>query len=138
MDYVFGASMLATRPFLEAVGPLFEGYFLYGEEHDWALRARGRFGLAYAPRSVVDHKAGVTAGSSRSSSQRSASSEYYLVRSRVLLARRFHPWWVPTVAAFAALGAARSWITGRRELASADVRALRDGLRASVEGPEGW
>ena len=48
MEYVSGASMLASRAFLENVGLMEESYFLYFEELDWALRARGKFDLAYA------------------------------------------------------------------------------------------
>lgn len=60
MRYVVGASMLVTRAFVQAIGPMAEDYFLYYEEIDWAQRARGRFGLGFAPDSVVYHKGGAT------------------------------------------------------------------------------
>ena len=48
LSYLIGASMLASRRFLETVGLLQPDYFLYFEELDWAARARGRFRLGYA------------------------------------------------------------------------------------------
>jgi GT2 family glycosyltransferase len=85
-DYVVGASMLVTRAMLETVGAMCEDYFLYFEEIDWALRARGRFSIAYAPRSRVFHKVG---GSSRRTASR--TSLRYLYRNRLLLMSRFYP-----------------------------------------------
>ena len=46
-DFVLGASLAVTRPFLETVGPMEDRYFLYFEEIDWATRAKGRFGIAF-------------------------------------------------------------------------------------------
>ncbi len=53
IDYVNGASMLASRAFLEEIGLMDESYFLYFEELDWAMRALGKFQLGYAKESVV-------------------------------------------------------------------------------------
>jgi GT2 family glycosyltransferase len=85
-DYVIGASMLVTREFVDQVGEMCEDYFLYFEELDWAERARGRFGMAYAPRSRVFHKVG---GSSRKSASR--VSLRYLYRGRVRFLSKFYP-----------------------------------------------
>ena len=95
-DYIVGASMMATRAFVEAIGPLSEEYFLYYEELDWAMRARGRFRLGYAPKSIVYHKEGRSIGSGRAA-QRSALSDYYSGRNRVLFMRRYFPWAMPAV-----------------------------------------
>lgn len=86
MAYVIGASMLVTRAFVEAVGPMCEDYFLYYEETDWALRAKGRFNLGYAPGSIVYHKVG-------GSSQRVASrtSMRFLYQNRLKFVARFLP-----------------------------------------------
>jgi len=95
---VLGASVLATRQFLRVIGLMNEEYFLYFEEQDWAARARGRFTLAYAPDSIVYHKEGAsTAGQSRSPETRSALSDYYSIRSRILFTRNYFPWSLPTV-----------------------------------------
>jgi len=77
MAYVVGASMLVRRSFLEQVGLLNEEYFLYFEELDWAIRALGRFTLAYSPLSVVYHKEGRSIGSSSRREERSSASERY-------------------------------------------------------------
>jgi GT2 family glycosyltransferase len=97
MDYVLGASMLVTRTFVETIGPMSEDYFLYYEELDWAMRARGRFTLAYAPDSLVWHKEGATIGSSAAPDRRSAVSDYYGARSRLVFMRRYFPWRMPSV-----------------------------------------
>ena len=86
MRYVVGASLLISREFFRDVGPMCEDYFLYFEEIDWALRARGSYGLAYAPLSRVYHKVG---GSSMKYESR--SSLRYLYRNRLRLIGRFFP-----------------------------------------------
>lgn len=88
--YVVGASMLVTSAFLDAIGPMCEDYFLYFEEIDWAVRARGRFGMAYAPRSRVFHKVG---GSSVKQASRLALR--YLYRNRLVFIARFFPQSLP-------------------------------------------
>jgi GT2 family glycosyltransferase len=97
MDYVLGASMLATRGFVEQIGLLNEEYFLYFEELDWAMRARGRFRLGYASASIVYHKEGRSIGSSSSAASRSALCDYYGGRNRLLFMRRYFPLFLPAV-----------------------------------------
>lgn len=84
--YVVGASMLVSVPFLQQVGLMCEDYFLYFEELDWAVRAQGRFTLAYSPASLVYHKVG---GSS--SKVASVGSMGYLYRSRLKFVARHYP-----------------------------------------------
>lgn len=62
MDYVVGASMLVGRTFLDTVGLMDDGYFLYYEEIDWAARMPPRMRLGYAPKSVIYHHEGGTTG----------------------------------------------------------------------------
>jgi len=97
MDFVNGASMLASRAFLENVGLMDESYFLYFEELDWAMRARGKFELGYARESVIYHKEGATIGSHADRMKRSLLSEQFLTRNRVLFTKRFLPWALPSV-----------------------------------------
>lgn len=89
MSYVVGAAMLVRREYLEQVGLMEEGYFLYCEEIDWATRGKGRFRLGYAPNSYVFHKEGASIGTAASGG--SALSTYYLFRSRVRFTARFYP-----------------------------------------------
>ena len=93
MSYVNGASMLVSRGFLHEIGLLCEDYFLYYEEIDWAMRARGRYALAYAPGSIVYHKKGETIGSPRIS----ARAEYLALRNRLLFTRKHVAVAFPTV-----------------------------------------
>lgn len=94
-DFVLGASLAVSRPFLETVGLMEESYFLYYEEMDWSVRNRGRFAIAFAHGAVVYHKEGGSIGSSGQKGQRSATSEYYLMSSRLKFYRRNYPLLLP-------------------------------------------
>lgn len=96
LDYIVGASMFVTRGFVEHAGLMFEDYFLYFEEIDWAWR-RGRFIVAYAPRSVVYHKEGATTGMNKKIVQYGKGGDFYLHRNRLVFARRNFPLGLPTV-----------------------------------------
>lgn len=97
MNYVVGASMLVSRDFLVEVGLMCEDYFLYFEETDWARRGKGRFTLAYAPDSIVYHKVGRSIGTRSDPRHKSALSDYYSIRNRILFSRRFYPETLPTI-----------------------------------------
>jgi GT2 family glycosyltransferase len=97
MNYVEGASMLVSSQFLEQTGLLCEDYFLYFEEADWAIRAKGRFRMGYASQSVVYHKVGSSIGTSSNPMKISYTSEYFNIRNRLLFTRRFYPAALPTV-----------------------------------------
>ncbi|HEY3178817.1 MAG TPA: glycosyltransferase family 2 protein [Casimicrobiaceae bacterium] len=97
MTYVIGASMLATANFVRDVGPMREDYFLYYEELDWVLRSGGRFRLGFAPRSIVYHKEGASAGSTSNWRARSEISDLCAIRNRLLITRRFFLPYYPLV-----------------------------------------
>ncbi len=97
LDYLVGASCLASRELLEEVGLLSEDYFLYYEELDWATRAKGRYTLAFAPLSVVYHKEGGSIGSSSEGAKKSRLADYYGVRNRLLYTRKHAPEALPSV-----------------------------------------
>lgn len=98
LDYLIGASMLASRTFLETVGLLQEDYFLYFEELDWAARARGTFRLGYAAKSIVYHKEGSSiGGTDRAKTTKSYTADLYALKNRVRFTRRFYPYALPTV-----------------------------------------
>lgn len=99
LSYVVGAAMLVSRTFLEKVGLMQEDYFLYFEELDWAIRAKGQFGLTYCPDSIVYHKEGGSLGSSSTARNRSSIAEYYWTRNRIRFTRRFYPYALPLVTA---------------------------------------
>jgi GT2 family glycosyltransferase len=130
MAYIVGASMLVRKSFLEQVGLMEERYFLYFEELDWAERARGRFQLAYSPRSIVYHKEGGTIGTHRDSSRRSALAEFYASRSRILFTRRHHPLALPSALAAVGLIAVHRSLNLRWRNLQALVRGALQGLKA--------
>ena len=94
-DFVLGASLAVSRPFLDAIGPMAERYFLYFEEIDWAARNNGRFAIAFANGAIVYHKEGGSIGSSSRPGERSLLSEYWLNRSRLAFIRCHHPLLLP-------------------------------------------
>lgn len=80
--YVTGAALYATRACLERVGLLDEGYYLYGEDADYCLRARAAgFACLWAPAAVVRHKV------SGSSGPASPFKAYHRTRAGLRLAR---------------------------------------------------
>lgn len=80
LNYIIGASMLVSRPFLETVGLMADDYFLYYEEIDWAVRGQS-FKLVFAPDSIVYHRVG--------GSTASKISLYYMYINRLKFSWRF-------------------------------------------------
>lgn len=98
LAYISGASMLVSRPFLQQIGLMGEDYFLYFEEIDWAMRAKGHFQLCYAPRSYVFHKEGGSIGTNAvEPEKKSLTADYYGVRSRLRFTRHFFPLCLPFI-----------------------------------------
>lgn len=98
IDYPVGASLLVTREFIEAVGPMDEDYFLYYEEMDWAERGRAKgFRPAVALRSELRHKEGASTGSVGGVRHKSMLSEYYSVVNRLRFTRKFSAPLLPVV-----------------------------------------
>jgi GT2 family glycosyltransferase len=96
MSYPAGASMLVTRDFLREVGLLSESYFLYCEELDWVTRSRGRFKIAYSPKSMVYHKEGRSIAAAATDRPFNLT-DFYAHRNRLRYTRRFFPRRLPTV-----------------------------------------
>lgn len=94
LSYIAGASILVSKAFLNDVGLMYEGYFLYFEEIDWAIRAQPKWGLATAIDSIVFHKEGGSIGTS-SRATRSALSQYYLTRNSIVCFWRHKPLLLP-------------------------------------------
>lgn len=128
MDYVLGASMFATRRWLEKVGFLAEDYFLYYEELDWALRGR-KIGLniGYAPAAVVLHKEGASIGTTPSGG--SFLSVFHLNRSRVIFVRKFFGNFVVITSCLNSILHASKYLVRMRFIQfSATVRGMMSGL----------
>lgn len=114
LNFICGACVLASRDFVRTVGPLNEGYFLYCEEQDWAIRASERFDLVYAPDALCIHHEGASTGWSRHAFQ--WNSGFRLLRSRLRLAWVHHPQYLPIVAVCCVLATGRQFC---KRLASA-------------------
>ncbi|GGB55519.1 glycosyltransferase family 2 protein [Blastomonas aquatica] len=125
MSYPPGASMLASRRFIDAVGLMEESYFLYFEEIDWTLRGKPRFTVGWAPGSVVFHKEGGSIGTN-ARGRPSDLSLYYNLVNRVRVARRFQPAAVPLIVARLAAIGARYLLKGDSRAARIVVHALSD------------
>ncbi len=122
--FILGASLGVTRAFVETVGFMSERYFLYFEEADWAARNNGRFGCGFAAGATVYHKEGGSIGSSNKPGARSAMSDYYMLRSRLLFYRLYHPWRLPLVYALGIAAMLRRIVRGQPTKARAMARAL--------------
>lgn len=98
LDCILGSSMLVSSDFLNNVGLMSEEYFLYFEELDWVLRAKQRYEICYASKSIVFHReGGSTGGGNRNRSEKSKTADYYEIRSRLLMTRKFYPYAIPSV-----------------------------------------
>src|SRR6185437_3287385 len=103
IDFVSGASMLVSRRFLQAVGPMREDYFLYCEEVEWCLRGHAHgMRIALAPNARVLHHQGSTTGSALPVRRRSWMQVYLDERNKMLVTRDCFPSHI-TVAISAAL-----------------------------------
>ena len=105
INFIYGASVMVSRQFLDTVGLMDERYFLYCEEQDWAYSAKGRFDLAYAPGAVVYHREGGCTGLSYK--KYTLKALLRLTRSRLLVTWKHHMYALPTVCLSLGFAAAR-------------------------------
>ena len=111
MDFITGASMVASRAFYESAGPMQEDYFLYYEEVDWALR-RGDLPLAYCAEGLAYHRAGTAIGSPTLGRPASPFSLYFKHRGRMRFVRRHFPTALPTAFAYSLAKSAQLLLKG--------------------------
>jgi hypothetical protein len=98
MDYPVGASLYVTQAYIDRVGLMEEGYFLYYEEMDWVERGRRRgFRPVIALDSRLRHKEGASTGSHGGVRRKSILSERYGVINRLRITHRFWPRYLPVV-----------------------------------------
>jgi hypothetical protein len=126
LDFVTGASMVASRAFYESAGPMAEDYFLYYEEVDWALR-RGSLPLAVCPEARVYHRAGTAIGSPAPGRMASPFSFYFKHRGRMMFMRRHFPRAMPTAWAYSLAKAAQLLAKGHAPQARALLAGCRNG-----------
>ena len=88
VDFTLGATMMLKREAILQTGGFDEGFFMYCEEVDWALRMRAAgWKIFCVPRARLTHIGG------GSSSQVAPRSLLNLWRSRLLLAEKHFPPW---------------------------------------------
>ncbi|MCY4180640.1 MAG: hypothetical protein OXD48_10290, partial [Litoreibacter sp.] len=122
-DFISGASMVASRAFIETAGLMPEEYFLYYEEVAWAMR-RGPLPLALCPAASVFHRAGTAIGSPTLDSVASPFSVYYKHRSRMMYLQRHHPAAMIAGLFYGLAKAAQFAMSGHSPQASALMRAI--------------
>jgi GT2 family glycosyltransferase len=125
LDFIAGASMLVSQSFLRDIGLMSEDYFLYFEEQDWAVRARGRYALVNASKSIVYHKVGAST-SLHGSQGNTSMADYFMFRNSILFTYKYYPYALPFVLTrvsiiyivkmilsacrkFSAIGRSRTW-----------------------------
>lgn len=81
--YVHGAAMMVPVAVIEKLGPMYEDFFLYYEEYDWCYRIRkAGYKIMYCGKARIYHKESLSTG------VESPLKIYYLMRNRLLFARR--------------------------------------------------
>lgn len=116
LDYVFGAAMFITRPWLEQVGLMDESLFLYFEEIDYCRAGRGRFEIGYCPAAIVFHKEGGSTGGKREAV--SLLADFYNLRNRLRITWRHFPYALPTVWAGLLVTMLNRWRRGQKDRVS--------------------
>lgn len=82
IDFVPGASILASRAFIETAGLMREDYFLYYEEVEWASR-RGALPFVLCHEARVHHHGGTAIGSGSITRRASPFALYFNYRNRM-------------------------------------------------------
>jgi GT2 family glycosyltransferase len=135
-DWVTGCALAVRAQLWSALGGLDDGFYIYGEDADFCLRARARGArIAYVPQAVVYHKVSASVGG-----HASAFKVYHKSRAAWrLLARHARPWQWPTAAPALVLREAllAGWLLlrGSPRSALAQAEAWRDGVGGGQQHP---
>ncbi|MCX7834544.1 MAG: glycosyltransferase family 2 protein [bacterium] len=96
LQYINGASCLISHECIKTIGFLPEQYFLYFEDLHYSLTAKQNgFQLGFAKESVIYHRESTTTNEGKRS--KSANTEYYFHRNRILFTKQWYPQHVLTV-----------------------------------------
>lgn len=106
IDWITGCCFLVSSEIVKEVGMLNEKFFIYYEDVDWSFRIRkAGYRLAYEPKSVVYHEAGMAQKSKVKKEEGYVNPFVHYLRSRnqVWLLRKYTPWYyAPSVTLFVA------------------------------------
>ncbi|WP_424193364.1 glycosyltransferase family 2 protein [Ampullimonas aquatilis] len=114
ISYISGASMFVSVKFIDSIGLMCEKYFLYNEEVDWAWRAKKQFKLGVETSAVVYHKEGASIGTESRERPASVLSDFYQTRNKLLFAKEYTPWFLPTIWIFLMIRAVKRWHSGHK------------------------
>lgn len=82
-NFCHGCAMMVPAHVIRRVGHMPDMYFLYYEEHDWAMRVKNAgYSIYYQPASTIFHKESISTGKA------SPLKTYYFTRNRILFGRR--------------------------------------------------
>lgn len=129
IEWASFASILLRADLVRQIGPMDEGYFLYFEDAEYALRARrAGWGVAYAPAARTVHFRGGSGPVKKMQAAKKRMPEYFW-RSRTRFMRQAHGPMGPLLANLA-------WLLGRgiaqtrrllgREVPAVNEKAARD------------
>lgn len=135
MDCPSGASLYATRACIEKIGLMDERYFLFLEDLDWGIRAKG-LGLGYAATSVIVHSRGTTTGSARGLAEIPRLTVYLEHRNAIHFVRKHFPWAILLRIGISSLYAVRFSIHGAPQNGLAVVNGVLAGLRGEIGCPD--
>jgi GT2 family glycosyltransferase len=98
-DYIVGASMFVSAAFIREVGLMAEEYFLYFEELDWVKRGLAKnYTIALCAEALVYHKEGASIGGGmKDNDRKSALSDFYSIRNRLIITRKYYKKYLPSV-----------------------------------------
>lgn len=101
INYLSGASLFVPVHFVLEVGKLSEDYFIYMEEVDWTIRAKQKgWQIEYCPKARIFHKEGISinhGGVYALTGIKSKMSDYYWIRNKILITRKYYPLFLPLV-----------------------------------------
>ncbi len=122
-EIITGCAMFIKARVFEKVGFLDEDYFLYWEDSDFSLRARGRgFKLVVVPRSKIYHL--------EVSETVNRNKLYWLVLSGWIFFKKNTPWYFrPWIRGYSFLRRVKNWLDrkrGRGKLATVINKAYQD------------
>jgi GT2 family glycosyltransferase len=127
LSYISGASVLASRSWIEDVGLMDERYFLYFEELDWAIRGhRLGYHLGYARNSFVYHKEGESTGWRGGDRNPTPYAQFFATRSMLAMTARFYSHWLPMMIARVIGTALKHLLLGNSRIARAILFAVFD------------
>jgi len=98
LDFICGASMVASREFIETAGLMKEDYFLYYEEVEWAAR-RGSLPLVLCEQALVHHHGGTAIGTASLTRRASPLALYFNYRNRMRFVAHVRPLAFPVACA---------------------------------------